>query len=182
MRQSLWFRLLLVVALAGVLCHGCGRQKAAAETSDAAFDKGWTYYRLGDFNLAFKYFLQAASLAETDAQRIRAMYSQADLWNHRSPGRDEKRAVELYKRVVEEDATGAWAQWAALALVRLEHQWKAIDQFADLAALEEGYGAVMANYPGTLAAHEATQEAIMALATTPTTPTTPADKEVRRVR
>jgi len=165
--------LLLVVLVAGLFCQGWfGRRKVGAETSDAAFEKGWVYYRLTEFNLAQTYFEASYDLATNDMQRIRALSSQADVWNYRNTGHDRKKAAEIYKRIIEEDTSKAWAPWAALALVR-QAQWKAIDQFPDLEdpvdkdgnpVLEDDkpvlgliklYRAVMTDYPGTMAAEEA---------------------------
>jgi len=145
---------LLVAAMVGALLQGCVRHRAEADSSDEAFVEGWNYYRLTEFNLAQKYFEVSMKLATNETQRIRALSSLADVWNYRSPGQDRDKAAEIYRQVIEQDAAKAWAPWAALALAR-QTLWKAIDQFPDLAVMEEAYGGIMRDYPGTQAAEEA---------------------------
>ena len=155
---------LWVVLLAGLMCHGCGRGRASAETSDAAFEMGWNYYRLTEFNLAQKYFEASERLATNETQRIRALSALADVWNYRGPNPDRKKAARLYERVIAEDTAKAWAPWAALALAR-QVQWTAINEFPKLEdevkdgetveGMETLYGRVMRDYPGTQAAEEA---------------------------
>ena len=149
-------KFLLMAVVAGALCAGCGKS-ASSESSDDAFHMGWSYYRLTEFDLAQKYFEASMKLAKNDMQKIRALSSLADTWNYRAGNNDyyTRKAAVLYKRVVAEDTTGAWAPWAALALAR-QALWKQkVDDFANLAEMEEAYGAVIRDYPGTMAAEEA---------------------------
>ena len=145
---------LVAVLLAVVFCAGCGGKKVEAESSDDAFQTGWINYRLLDWTRAMRCFEMSVALATNDTQRMRGLYSQADVWNFATQGRSADRAVGLYKRVVEEDTEGVWAPWAALALARMEHT-KASPELPEIKVLEEAYGKVIDNYPGHVAADEA---------------------------
>ncbi len=150
-----------VLVVAGLcVAAGCGRGEAEVNTSDEAFRAGWASYGLGDYHKAVYWFEMSSRLATNEAERVRGKYALADTWNFRSPGKNEKRAGELYREVVATDPTGAWAPWAALTLVR-QDQIKAIDELPDLKTLEKGYTGVMEAYPG----HEAADEAFLFLQT-----------------
>jgi len=140
-----------------VLCAGCGQQ-ARMESSDEAFNAGWERYRLGDYPAAIRAFELSVKLATNDAQKVRGDFSLADAWNYRSPGRSAEKAARFYNKVIAEDATGEWAPWAALALVR-QKVLVAIEEPPDIKVLEEGYGGVIQNYPG----HDAAAEAFLFL-------------------
>ena len=148
------------LVLVFLLCGGWSRKHAGVDSSDSAFDQGWQAYRLGDYEKATRLFDWSERLATNEADRIRGVYAQADVWNFKSPGKDAKKAANLYRRVAAEDAAGNWAPWEALALVRQKQlDPKDIDKFPDLEMLEREYGGVMQNYPG----HDAADEAFLYL-------------------
>jgi tetratricopeptide (TPR) repeat protein len=73
---------------------------------------------------------------------------------------DVEAAKEHYRRAVEEDETGEIAPWAALALARVDFIQRTSTRFRDedltSENLREAYREIIEQYPGTLAAQEAT--------------------------
>jgi len=157
MTTTILGRAALAAVLAGmmVVCAGCGRG-AGADSSEDAYDLGWNFFRLAEFEIARKHFEASLKLATNETQRVRALSSLADAWNYNGGNQEHtmKKAADLYRRVIAEDSEKVWAPWAALAIAR-HIVWRAVDNFPDLAELEEAYGAVMRDYPGTMAAEEA---------------------------
>jgi hypothetical protein len=147
----------LLALAAGACLPGCGGKDMDAGSSDLAFEKGWENFRFGDYERAGRFFNGSLAMATNGAQRVRALYSLGDWWNHKTPGRDEKRAGEFYAKVVAEDASGLWAPWAALAIARFKQTGAKAEELDSppLAVLEEVYGKVMLDYPGHAVADEA---------------------------
>ena len=139
----------IVALLLAATCAG-----RAAETGDAEFQTGLAHFIAGEFEEAEARFEESGKLAENAVERARGLYALAEVYNHKTPGRDEAKAVALYNQAVEADPGGEWAPWAALALARMP-VFSSVDTLPSLAQLEEAFGKVMRDHPGHAAADEA---------------------------
>jgi tetratricopeptide (TPR) repeat protein len=81
---------------------------------------GWDNYRLGEFSLALKDFLEASATAPRGSDVcLAALYGEATLWHLRRPGEDLEKAAQLYNQVIALAPTHHLAAWSLLGLARL---------------------------------------------------------------
>lgn len=155
----------VVFALTGtlllLLCAGCARDDAPATDSGVLLQRGWEHLSIQDCDQADRIFRQVIASSPPDSCTAQmALYGLACSAQFRRPTGNPAVARKLYQQVVEEDKSGEVAPWAALALARfdlLERTRTGLerDDFTD-PSLRDGYERVIRDYPGTLAAQEAT--------------------------
>jgi len=134
---------------------GCNRP--AAESAQAAeLDEAWNQYGYGAYDASLRAFKNfAVSVPTSDPRHTAALFGQATVWNWRRPGEDRVRAGEIYERIRRDFPRSDFAAWSALALARAA--WLVpVGQTPDRGKVASLFDNVIANYPGSQAAEEAT--------------------------
>ena len=144
--------------LAGVLALGlaaCGRKTEQAGDVATLTGKGWTDYRLSEFqNAALTFEAARAHAAHGSDDWAMATYGLATTWDLRRPGEDPKRATALYREILAAAPNSPMAPWTELALARQQHLVP-VGQEPDYDAVNRAYEHILAKHPGHLAAKEA---------------------------
>jgi len=144
--------------LAGAFTLGlsaCGKKTEQAGDVATLIGKGWTEYRLSEFQTAALTFESARAKAKPGSDDwAMATYGLATVWDLRRPGEDPQQATDLYKELLAADPDGPMAPWTELALARQQHLVP-VGQEPDYAAVNAAYRHILEKYPGHLAAKEA---------------------------
>ena len=148
--------ILLVLFGAGLFWRG----SEEAESSDCCatmLEKGWSYFRIGEYASALRSFAAAQELAHESKDRELEQYvrySLATLYWLRSPGSDPERAAGEFRALLEESPQGEYAPWCRLALVRIKHLVTP-GRTPDYAEILKEYRAIYQEYPAHPAGYEA---------------------------
>ena len=156
--MTFWIRETICALLAGAFTLGlsaCGKKTEQAGDVATLIGKGWTEYRLSEFQTAALTFESARAKAKPGSDDwAMATYGLATVWDLRRPGEDPQQATDLYKELLAADPDGPMAPWTELALARQQHLVP-VGQEPDYAAVNAAYRHILEKYPGHLAAKEA---------------------------
>lgn len=156
--MAFWLKGAATTLLAGAFALGlaaCGKKTEQAGDVATLIGKGWTDYRLSEFQTAALTFEAARAKAPPGSDDwAMATYGLATVWDLRRPGEDPKKATGLYKEILAAGPNGPMAPWTELALARQQHLVP-VGQEPDYAAVDKAYRHIIAKYPGHLAAKEA---------------------------
>lgn len=124
---------------------------------DALLERGWDYFRLGEFSMAVRAFTAARDAVSPDEPLyIEATFGLANTWNLRLP-RTQARpdlAGEYYRDVIGRAPDGDWAAYSQLALARMIHL-APVGEHPDYDAVRAAYRQVVDRFPAHPAGHEA---------------------------
>ncbi len=117
----------------------------------------WNDLSSGEFERAQVGFDRVKSIASTEHDNARALQADYGLASLAATGPrpDPVAARALYQEIIATDPSGAWAQWAALAIARLSQVNTDPDAVLDVESQENAYQSVIDHYPKTAAADEA---------------------------
>lgn len=144
---------LLPALLAMVFCIGCRPPSASDQAPGELIRRGWSFFRMGEFDLALTAFSEAQGRSEPGSGSFfEARYGWAVTQELKRPNPEPAEARRIYKELeAGESEVGAWA---SLRLARMEHLY-GVDAKPDFAAIRRAYENVIERFPEHPAAKEA---------------------------